>query len=87
MPVNKEDKISVTIVGGGISGIAQAIHLKRRLGDKLELHIFEKKNEAGGVWRDSQWVRSDSFNSCLIYFLSLVLVSMSLFTFTSFTAT
>ncbi|TIC16192.1 FAD/NAD(P)-binding domain-containing protein [Wallemia mellicola] len=55
MPVNKEDKISVTIVGGGISGIAQAIHLKRRLGDKLELHIFEKKNEAGGVWRDSQW--------------------------------
>lgn len=70
MTVNREDKISVTIVGGGISGIAQAVHLKRRLGDKLELHIFEKKNEAGGV-----------------YFISLVLVSMSLFTFTSFTAT
>ena len=51
-----QDKVSVTIVGGGISGIAQAIHLKKQLGDKLELSIFERKSEAGGVWRDSTWV-------------------------------
>ncbi|ORY66919.1 hypothetical protein BCR35DRAFT_308352 [Leucosporidium creatinivorum] len=48
-------EIRVAIVGGGISGIAQAIRLKEQLGSKVEITIFEKASEAGGIWRDSKW--------------------------------
>ncbi|GAA5865082.1 hypothetical protein JCM3774_002125 [Rhodotorula dairenensis] len=49
-------KIRIAIVGGGISGIAQAVRLQEALGNKkAEVTIYERSNEAGGVWRDSRW--------------------------------
>lgn len=38
------------------AGIAQAVRLQEALGDKkAEVTIYERSNEAGGVWRDSRW--------------------------------
>ena len=39
----------------GIAGLAQAIRLKERFGDKIDLQIFERAGDIGGVWRDSHW--------------------------------
>ena len=42
-------KISVGIIGGGISGLAAGYFLKSRLGERLDLAIFEKDNRVGGT--------------------------------------
>ncbi|SCZ99348.1 BZ3500_MvSof-1268-A1-R1_Chr7-2g09495 [Microbotryum saponariae] len=56
MPLYSEQRpIRVTIVGGGISGIAQAIRIKERLGNKAKITVLEKAGSAGGIWRDSKW--------------------------------
>ncbi|SGY78628.1 BQ5605_C008g04902 [Microbotryum silenes-dioicae] len=56
MPLYSEQRpIRVTIVGGGISGIAQAIRIKERLGNKAKITVLEKADSAGGIWRDSKW--------------------------------
>ncbi|GAA5826672.1 hypothetical protein JCM11251_002849 [Rhodosporidiobolus azoricus] len=48
--------LKVCIVGGGISGIAQAVRLKEALShDKLDFTIYERSHDVGGVWRDSTW--------------------------------
>ncbi|GAA5958421.1 hypothetical protein JCM21900_002189 [Sporobolomyces salmonicolor] len=47
--------IKVAIVGGGISGIAQAVRLKEALGSKVNFTVYERASELGGVWRDSTW--------------------------------
>ncbi|KAI5478835.1 hypothetical protein MNV49_004567 [Pseudohyphozyma bogoriensis] len=51
----EEKKIRVIVIGGGISGIGQAIRLKERLGDRLELTVYERDPEAGGVWYRALW--------------------------------
>ncbi|TNY18000.1 FAD/NAD(P)-binding domain-containing protein [Rhodotorula diobovata] len=48
-------RIRVVIVGGGISGIAQAVRLQEQLGTKVDLTIYERSHDVGGVWRDSTW--------------------------------
>ncbi|GAA5904022.1 hypothetical protein JCM8208_001765 [Rhodotorula glutinis] len=48
-------RVRVVIVGGGISGIAQAVRLQDQLGNKVDLTIYERASEVGGVWRDSTW--------------------------------
>ena len=45
----------VTIVGAGLSGISQAIQLKRQLGDKVDLVIIEREDDIGGIWLNSTW--------------------------------
>jgi cation diffusion facilitator CzcD-associated flavoprotein CzcO len=45
----------VTIVGGGLSGISQAIQLRRQLGSFIDLTIIEKEHAAGGTWLNSTW--------------------------------
>jgi cation diffusion facilitator CzcD-associated flavoprotein CzcO len=45
----------VTIVGGGLSGISQAIQLRRQLGSRIDLTIIEKEHAAGGTWLNSTW--------------------------------
>ncbi|GAA5973011.1 hypothetical protein JCM11641_000362 [Rhodosporidiobolus odoratus] len=47
--------LKVVIVGGGISGIAQAVRLQEKLGKNVEFTIYERAGEVGGVWRDSTW--------------------------------
>ncbi|BGP51134.1 hypothetical protein JCM10450v2_007063 [Rhodotorula kratochvilovae] len=47
--------VRVVIVGGGISGIAQAVRLQEQLGNKVDFTIFERSHDVGGVWRDSTW--------------------------------
>ncbi|GAA6061463.1 hypothetical protein JCM10212_005666 [Sporobolomyces blumeae] len=47
--------IKVTIVGGGISSIAQAVRLQESLGKDCLFTIYERGKELGGVWRDSTW--------------------------------
>jgi cation diffusion facilitator CzcD-associated flavoprotein CzcO len=49
------DPITVTIIGAGMSGIAQAIALKQSLGPSVKMTIFERSHAPGGVWRDSKW--------------------------------
>ncbi|GAA5977977.1 hypothetical protein JCM5350_006287 [Sporobolomyces pararoseus] len=48
-------KIKVVIVGAGISGIAQAVRLKEKLGKNVEFTIYERSQEVGGVWEHSKW--------------------------------
>jgi oxygen-dependent protoporphyrinogen oxidase len=43
------NKISVGIIGGGISGLAAGHFLKSRLGEQLDLTIFEKEDRLGGT--------------------------------------
>ncbi|GAA5929924.1 flavin-containing monooxygenase [Sporobolomyces koalae] len=50
-----ERVLSVVIVGGGISGIAQAVRLQEQLGDRVDLTIYERSYESGGVWAHSKW--------------------------------
>ncbi|GAA5856239.1 hypothetical protein JCM9279_006695 [Rhodotorula babjevae] len=50
-----ERRVRVVIIGGGISGIAQAVRLQDQLGNKVDLTIHERASEVGGVWRDSTW--------------------------------
>ncbi|GAA5839865.1 hypothetical protein JCM5353_007698 [Sporobolomyces roseus] len=47
--------LEVVIVGGGISGIAQAVRLQEKLGNKFNFTIYERSNEIGGVWAHSLW--------------------------------
>jgi len=47
--------IRVTIIGGGLSGISQAIQLRRQLGNRVHLTIVEKEHAAGGTWLNSTW--------------------------------
>ena len=49
------EPIRVTIVGGGLSGISQAIQLRRQLGSDVDLTIIEKEDAAGGTWLNSTW--------------------------------
>jgi len=42
-------KISVGIIGGGISGLSAGYFLKSRLGDRLDMTIFEKEDRLGGT--------------------------------------
>lgn len=39
MVASKKNGINVAIVGGGISGIAQAVRLKERLGKKVKITV------------------------------------------------
>jgi 4-hydroxyacetophenone monooxygenase len=41
------DGFTVAIIGGGLSGIAMAVHLER-VG--IPYHLFERRSEVGGVW-------------------------------------
>ncbi|GFZ49896.1 hypothetical protein JCM24511_07299 [Saitozyma sp. JCM 24511] len=47
--------IRVAIVGGGLSGISQAIQLRRQLGSDVDITVFEKEEAAGGTWLNSTW--------------------------------
>ncbi|GAA5846459.1 hypothetical protein JCM3766R1_001898 [Sporobolomyces carnicolor] len=50
-----ERVINVVIVGGGISGIAQAVRLQEKLGNRVKYTIYERTQEIGGVWAHSKW--------------------------------
>jgi cation diffusion facilitator CzcD-associated flavoprotein CzcO len=45
----------VTIVGAGLSGISQAIQIRRQLGDRVDLTIIECDDDIGGIWLNSTW--------------------------------
>lgn len=47
--------IRVTIIGGGMSGIAQAVQLQRALGKSVVITVIERGSSPGGTWRDSTW--------------------------------
>ncbi|KAM0751702.1 FAD/NAD(P)-binding domain-containing protein [Meredithblackwellia eburnea MCA 4105] len=47
--------LKVAIVGGGMSGIAQAVRLVDTLGSQADFKIYERADSPGGVWRDSTW--------------------------------
>ena len=55
MSSTSNSPIRVTIVGGGLSGISQAIQLRRQLGNRVHLTIVEKEHAAGGTWLNSTW--------------------------------
>jgi oxygen-dependent protoporphyrinogen oxidase len=42
-------RVSVGLIGGGISGLAAGHYLKSRLGERLEMAIFEKDTRLGGT--------------------------------------
>ena len=46
---------SVTIVGAGFAGIAQAVQLKRQLDKHITVQVIEKADGPGGIWRSSTW--------------------------------
>ncbi|KAK4686740.1 hypothetical protein P7C73_g3384, partial [Tremellales sp. Uapishka_1] len=64
MPSTSNPK-RVVIIGGGISGIAQAIRLKEALKDKVQITILEKASAPGGIWRDSTWPGADLWSKFL----------------------
>lgn len=37
------------------AGIAQAVRLQEKLGNKVNFTIYERSNEIGGVWAHSLW--------------------------------
>ncbi|GAA6044216.1 hypothetical protein JCM8097_002265 [Rhodosporidiobolus ruineniae] len=47
--------LKVVIIGGGISGIAQAVRLQEKLGKNVDFTVYERAGDVGGVWRDSTW--------------------------------
>jgi NAD(P)-binding Rossmann-like domain len=47
-----ESATKVAILGGGITGLAAALWLKRPLNDKVQITIFESSNRLGG-WLQS----------------------------------
>ncbi|GAA5866141.1 hypothetical protein JCM8547_000611 [Rhodosporidiobolus lusitaniae] len=47
--------VRIVIVGGGLSGIAQSVRLQEALGEDLQLIVYERSHDVGGVWRDSTW--------------------------------
>lgn len=42
-------------MGAGLSGISQAIQLRRLLGDELDLTIIDREDDIGGTWLNSTW--------------------------------
>ena len=38
---------NVAVIGAGVSGVAAAVHLKRR---GLAVTVFERTKRAGGIW-------------------------------------
>lgn len=51
--------VKIAILGAGISGLTCAWYLKRRFGDKVSLHIYEKQNRVGG------WIRTERIDDFL----------------------
>ena len=49
----------IAIIGGGISGLAVLHYLKQRLGDTVEITLFEREASVGGT------IRSFKKDSCL----------------------
>lgn len=49
------DAPSITIVGAGYAGIAQAVALKRRLGGRVAVRVVDKADGPGGIWKTSTW--------------------------------
>ena len=49
----------IAIIGGGISGLAVLHYLKQRLGDSVEITLYEREASIGGT------IRSFKKNSCL----------------------
>ena len=39
----------IAIIGGGIAGLSAGFFLKRKLGDRADLIIYEKENRPGGT--------------------------------------
>ncbi len=49
----------IAIIGGGISGLTVLHYLKQRLGDTVEITLFEREASTGGT------IRSFKKDSCL----------------------
>lgn len=54
-PSSAPPPLHVTIVGAGFAGIAQAVQLKRQLGNRMTVQVFDKADGPGGIWRSSTW--------------------------------
>jgi cation diffusion facilitator CzcD-associated flavoprotein CzcO len=56
---------SIAIVGSGFSGIGLAIKLKQA--GFIDITIFEKSNDLGGVWRDNTYPGAACDAPALLY--------------------
>ncbi|KAH0841216.1 putative sterigmatocystin biosynthesis monooxygenase stcW [Fonsecaea pedrosoi] len=48
-------KLRVVTVGAGISGVTTAIRLPQHLGKHVDLQIYEKNSDIGGVWLENKY--------------------------------
>lgn len=62
LPIDHARPIKVIVIGAGISGITAAIKLPQTI-KNLELSIFEKNEDIGGVWFENKYpgIASGSF--------------------------
>lgn len=47
--------LTITVVGAGYAGIAQAVALRRHLGRRVSVRVVEKADGPGGIWKTSTW--------------------------------
>lgn len=52
-PIKEPRKLRVVAIGAGIAGLA-LLYKTRDLGD-IEIQVFEKNNEVGGVWLENRY--------------------------------
>lgn len=45
----------IVVVGGGVSGIAAVVQLKRRFGDAYAITLIERSSSLGGTWLDNHY--------------------------------
>ncbi|KXH25723.1 hypothetical protein CSAL01_04915 [Colletotrichum salicis] len=54
-PVKDRQRLRVTIIGAGVSGISMAYKLQKHLKDYVEIQILEKSPELGGTWFENRY--------------------------------
>ncbi|KAK1659954.1 hypothetical protein BDP55DRAFT_732822 [Colletotrichum godetiae] len=53
--VKDRQRLRVTIIGAGVSGISMAYKLQKHLKDYVEIQILEKSPELGGTWFENKY--------------------------------
>ncbi|KAK1542459.1 hypothetical protein CPAR01_05846 [Colletotrichum paranaense] len=54
-PKKDRQRLRVTIIGAGVSGISMAYKLQKHLKDYVKIHILEKSPELGGTWFENRY--------------------------------
>ncbi|OHE98473.1 hypothetical protein CORC01_06264 [Colletotrichum orchidophilum] len=54
-PETNRQRLRITIIGAGVSGISMAYKLQKHLKDYVEIQILEKSPELGGTWFENRY--------------------------------